>query len=55
VTGARAVVFGHSHKPEVAGAYANPGSFAFPTGPGRTYLRIAGTDERPVPELCVAR
>lgn len=51
VTGAHAVVFGHAHKPEVRDGYANPGSFAFPTGAERTYLRIGGTDEHPAPEL----
>ncbi len=55
VTGARAVVFGHAHKPEVSGVYSNPGSFAFPVGPERTYLEIEGTVDAPVPTLRRAR
>lgn len=54
VTGARAVVFGHAHRPELREGYANPGSFAFPVGRERTYLRIGGTIDTPAPELCTA-
>jgi hypothetical protein len=41
LTGARLVVFGHTHVPELAPGYANPGSFGYPTpGRGRPYLSI---------------
>ena len=53
--GARTVVFGHAHKAELRDGYANPGSFAFPTSAERTYLRVGGTDDHPLPELCVTR
>jgi hypothetical protein len=47
-TGARLVVFGHTHREADTGAYANTGSFAFPRGaPGRPYLEIEGTMAAP--------
>ncbi len=47
-TGARLVVFGHTHREALEDGYANTGSFAFPgRSPGRPYLEIEGTDEHP--------
>jgi UDP-2,3-diacylglucosamine pyrophosphatase LpxH len=47
-TGAKLVVFGHSHREDHAEAYANTGSFAFPRdAPGRPYLELEGTPEAP--------
>ena len=47
-TGARLVVFGHTHREALEEGYANTGSFAFPgRSPGRPYLEIEGTDEHP--------
>ena len=41
LTDARLVVFGHTHVPENAAGYANPGSFGYPApGTGRPFLRI---------------
>lgn len=49
VTGARNVVFGHTHVDEHDGVYVNGGSFAYPrTGPGRPYVYV---DERGLAEL----
>ena len=49
LTQAELVVFGHTHVPELADGYANPGSFGYPTpGPGRPYLSI---DAQGKPEL----
>jgi predicted phosphodiesterase len=49
LTGARLVVFGHTHVPELSEGYANPGSFGYPTpGPGRPFLAIDGEGK---PEL----
>jgi hypothetical protein len=43
-TGARLVVFGHTHREAESERYANTGSFAFPRGaPGRPFLEIEGT------------
>jgi UDP-2,3-diacylglucosamine pyrophosphatase LpxH len=40
-TGARLVVFGHTHREALEGTYANTGSFAFPgRAPGRPYLEL---------------
>jgi predicted phosphodiesterase len=39
-TGARVVVFGHSHIRDAAPGYLNPGSFAFPRGPGRGVIHV---------------
>ena len=47
-TGARLVVFGHTHHVVVDDGYLNTGSFAFPRETGRPYLRI---DEHGMPEL----
>lgn len=55
VTGARLVVFGHSHHPELSDGYANPGSFAYPESPaeaGRPYLVLDPLAAEPRPELC---
>jgi hypothetical protein len=50
LTGARAVVFGHTHAARAEDGYANTGSFAFPGGgEGRPYLELEGTEERPRP------
>jgi UDP-2,3-diacylglucosamine pyrophosphatase LpxH len=47
-TGAKLVVFGHTHREALEEGYANTGSFAFPgRSPGRPYLEIEGTDEHP--------
>jgi Calcineurin-like phosphoesterase len=47
-TGARLVVFGHTHREAQADGYANTGSFAFPQGaPGRPYLVVDGPADRP--------
>ncbi len=47
-TGARLVVFGHTHREADGDRYANTGSFAFPRGaPGRPFLEIEGTAEAP--------
>jgi UDP-2,3-diacylglucosamine pyrophosphatase LpxH len=47
-TGARLVVFGHTHREAESGLYANTGSFAFPGGaPGRPFLEIEGPPEAP--------
>jgi hypothetical protein len=47
-TGARLVIFGHTHREAIGDAYANTGSFAFPgQAPGRPYLEIEGTAEAP--------
>jgi hypothetical protein len=40
VTGARLVVFGHTHHAVVDEGYLNTGSFAFPRGQGRPYVLI---------------
>lgn len=39
-TGARLVVFGHTHREEDGDGYANTGSFGFPREPGRPYVLI---------------
>lgn len=47
-SGARLVVFGHTHREAASDGYANTGSFAFPRSElGRPFLEIAGTAERP--------
>lgn len=47
-TGAKLVVFGHTHREALEGAYANTGSFAFPReAPGRPYLELEGPPEAP--------
>ena len=47
-TGARLVVFGHTHREALTDGYANTGSFAFPgSAPGRPFLEIAGTAAHP--------
>jgi hypothetical protein len=47
-TGARLVVFGHTHREASEGGYANTASFAFPRGaPGRPFLEIEGGAESP--------
>ena len=47
-TGAKLVVFGHTHREADRERYANTGSFAFPReAPGRPYLEIEGTPEAP--------
>jgi hypothetical protein len=47
-TGAKLVVFGHTHREADREQYANTGSFAFPRGaPGRPFLEIEGTAEAP--------
>lgn len=41
LTGAKLVVFGHTHVPELDGCYANGGSFGYPArGSGRPYLLV---------------
>jgi hypothetical protein len=47
-TGARLVIFGHTHREADGERYANTGSFSFPRGaPGRPFLEIEGTAEHP--------
>jgi hypothetical protein len=47
-TGAKLVVFGHTHREALDEGYANTGSFAFPgKAPGRPYLTIEGSPEAP--------
>lgn len=47
-TGAKLVVFGHTHLSTLGDGYANTGSFSFPRGaPGRPFLEIEGTPEAP--------
>jgi hypothetical protein len=47
-TGARLVIFGHTHREALEERYANTGSFAFPRGaPGRPYLVIERTAHGP--------
>jgi predicted phosphodiesterase len=50
-TSADLVVFGHAHHAEVRGTYANPGSFAFSPGEGRTFLEIDTRGDRPRADL----
>lgn len=48
VMGADLVVFGHTHREALEEGYANTGSFSFPgRAPGRPYLEIEGSPERP--------
>ncbi|KYF96099.1 hypothetical protein BE18_36750, partial [Sorangium cellulosum] len=47
-TGAKLVVFGHTHKEALGDGYANTGSFSFPrTAPGRPYVEIEGPPDAP--------
>jgi predicted phosphodiesterase len=47
-TGARLVVFGHTHREALSDSYANTGSFSFPAhAAGRPYLMIEGGDASP--------
>lgn len=47
-TGARAVVFGHIHRPVGEGLYRNTGSFGFPgDAPGRPYVLVDDEDLTP--------
>ena len=47
-SGAKLVVFGHTHREAIDGAYANTGSFAFPRrAPGRPFLEIEGSLDSP--------
>ena len=47
-TGARLVIFGHTHREAQSEGYANTGSFAFPRGaPGRPFLEIEGPPDAP--------
>lgn len=47
-TGAKLVVFGHTHREGHADGYANTGSFAFPRGaPGRPFLELEGDPASP--------
>ena len=47
-TGAKLVIFGHTHREALEDGYANTGSFAFPVhAPGRPYLEIEGTEASP--------
>ena len=47
-TGAKLVVFGHTHKEALGERYANTGSFSFPRGaPGRPFVEIEGGPEAP--------
>jgi hypothetical protein len=45
LTGARLVVFGHTHHAVADDGYFNTGSFAFPRGHGRPYVLISETGE----------
>ena len=47
-TGAKLVVFGHTHREALGDGYANTGSFSFPrNAPGRPYVEIEGSPEAP--------
>ncbi|WP_437898816.1 hypothetical protein [Sorangium sp. So ce124] len=47
-TGAKLVVFGHTHREALGDGYANTGSFSFPrAAPGRPYVEIEGSPEAP--------
>lgn len=47
-SGAKLVIFGHTHREALEDAYANTASFAFPRkAPGRPFLEIEGTDAAP--------
>jgi hypothetical protein len=46
-TGARAVVFGHTHRECARDGYANTGSFAFSRGECRPFVEVEGTTENP--------
>ncbi len=47
-TGAKLVVFGHTHREALDDGYANTGSFSFPrTAPGRPYVEIEGPPDAP--------
>jgi UDP-2,3-diacylglucosamine pyrophosphatase LpxH len=48
-TGAKLVVFGHTHREALSDGYANTASFSFPTARdrGRPFLEIEGTAEAP--------
>lgn len=47
-TGAKLVIFGHTHREALGDGYANTGSFSFPrSAEGRPYLELAGTPEAP--------
>jgi predicted phosphodiesterase len=49
LTGAKLVLFGHTHKEALEERYANTGSFAFPgRAPGRPYLELEGSLDAPV-------
>jgi UDP-2,3-diacylglucosamine pyrophosphatase LpxH len=45
LTGARLVVFGHTHRAVVDAGYFNTGSFAFPYGQGHPYVFISESGE----------
>jgi predicted phosphodiesterase len=47
-TGAKLVVFGHTHREALGESYANTASFAFPReAPGRPYLELTGSASAP--------
>jgi UDP-2,3-diacylglucosamine pyrophosphatase LpxH len=47
-TGAKLVVFGHTHKEALGDGYANTGSFSFPrAAPGRPYIELEGSADAP--------
>lgn len=49
-TGAKLVVFGHTHREALEDGYANTASFSFPVrrdGPGRPFLEIEGAPDAP--------
>jgi hypothetical protein len=46
-TGARAVVFGHTHRESNDASYMNTGSFAFCRGTHRPYVEVEGSEESP--------
>ncbi|MCC6554081.1 MAG: hypothetical protein IT372_13835 [Polyangiaceae bacterium] len=47
-TGAKLVVFGHTHREALGEGYANTGSFSFPLGAhGRPYVEIEGAPDAP--------
>jgi UDP-2,3-diacylglucosamine pyrophosphatase LpxH len=45
LTGAKTVIFGHTHVAELADGYANHGSFTYRDGPGRPYAYVNGAVE----------
>jgi hypothetical protein len=53
LTGASLVLFGHTHREDEAEGYLNSGSFGYPQGAARSFLRVDGSgraERRVLPE-----